>query len=165
MPHLRGGCQHSLPREAQSQPCWRRWPQDTVALLPGQRLAWLGTWAVCPGGSGSLPACYKLPGLGWAGLQSCSAPTSRSAERSCSSMSLCSRLSCGCPWQGRRRVSVLCLLYSFLGHICNAVGALLASQLGIQVGKASTLLRPDQPRPGDPQWPAGGLALLPWGAG
>ncbi|XP_010116307.1 PREDICTED: transmembrane protein 44 [Chlamydotis macqueenii] len=45
----------------------------------------------------------------------------------------CSLLSCGCPGQGRRQAPVLCLLYSFLGHICNAVGALLASQLGIQI--------------------------------
>ncbi|XP_009466798.1 PREDICTED: transmembrane protein 44 [Nipponia nippon] len=44
-----------------------------------------------------------------------------------------SLLSCGCPGQGRRQASVLCLLYSFLGHICNAVGALLASQLSIQI--------------------------------
>ncbi|KAM6062661.1 transmembrane protein 44 [Chlamydotis macqueenii] len=45
----------------------------------------------------------------------------------------CSLLSCGCPGQGRRQAPILCLLYSFLGHICNAVGALLASQLGIQI--------------------------------
>ncbi|CAM9325711.1 unnamed protein product [Bubo scandiacus] len=45
----------------------------------------------------------------------------------------CSLLSCGCPGQGRRQASILCLLYSFLGHICNTVGALLASQLGIQI--------------------------------
>ncbi|KAM6356994.1 transmembrane protein 44 [Alca torda] len=42
-------------------------------------------------------------------------------------------LSCGCPGQGRRQASILCLLYSFLGHVCNTIGALLASQLGIQV--------------------------------
>ncbi|XP_063195153.1 transmembrane protein 44 isoform X2 [Chroicocephalus ridibundus] len=47
-----------------------------------------------------------------------------------------SLLSCGCPGQGRRQASVLCLLYSFLGHVCNAIGALLASQLGIQVHPA-----------------------------
>ncbi|KAM6389531.1 transmembrane protein 44 [Pluvialis apricaria] len=40
-----------------------------------------------------------------------------------------SLLSCGC----RRQTSVLCLLYSVLGHLCNALGALLASQLGIQI--------------------------------
>ncbi|XP_052660935.1 transmembrane protein 44 isoform X3 [Harpia harpyja] len=44
-----------------------------------------------------------------------------------------SLLSCECPGQGHRQPSVLCLLYSFLGHICNTVGALLASQLGIQI--------------------------------
>uniref|UniRef100_A0A663DXW9 Transmembrane protein 44 n=1 Tax=Aquila chrysaetos chrysaetos TaxID=223781 RepID=A0A663DXW9_AQUCH len=47
-----------------------------------------------------------------------------------------SLLSCECPGQGHRQPSVLCLLYTFLGHICNTVGALLASQLGFQVGKA-----------------------------
>uniref|UniRef100_A0A8C0BYW1 Uncharacterized protein n=1 Tax=Buteo japonicus TaxID=224669 RepID=A0A8C0BYW1_9AVES len=44
-----------------------------------------------------------------------------------------SLLSCECPGQGHRQPSVLCLLYSFLGHVCNTVGALLASQLGIQI--------------------------------
>ncbi|XP_049658466.1 transmembrane protein 44 isoform X3 [Accipiter gentilis] len=44
-----------------------------------------------------------------------------------------SLLSCECPGKGHRQPSVLCLLYSSLGHICNTVGALLASQLGIQI--------------------------------
>ncbi|XP_029885171.1 transmembrane protein 44 isoform X5 [Aquila chrysaetos chrysaetos] len=44
-----------------------------------------------------------------------------------------SLLSCECPGQGHRQPSVLCLLYTFLGHICNTVGALLASQLGFQI--------------------------------
>ncbi|XP_069648456.1 transmembrane protein 44 isoform X1 [Haliaeetus albicilla] len=44
-----------------------------------------------------------------------------------------SLLSCECPGQGHRQPSIPCLLYSFLGHICNTVGALLASQLGIQI--------------------------------
>ncbi|KAM9615563.1 uncharacterized protein ACIBXB_021963, partial [Morphnus guianensis] len=70
-------------------------------------------------------------GLGCGKLRGCSAPKSR-----WSSLSLCPRLSCECLGQGHRQPSVLCLLYSFLGHICNTVGALLASQLGIQVGKA-----------------------------
>uniref|UniRef100_A0A8C3KDP6 Transmembrane protein 44 n=1 Tax=Calidris pygmaea TaxID=425635 RepID=A0A8C3KDP6_9CHAR len=47
-----------------------------------------------------------------------------------------SLLSCRCPGQGRRQASLLFLLYTFLGHVCSTVGALLASQLGIQVGKA-----------------------------
>uniref|UniRef100_A0A8C3KD97 Transmembrane protein 44 n=1 Tax=Calidris pygmaea TaxID=425635 RepID=A0A8C3KD97_9CHAR len=44
-----------------------------------------------------------------------------------------SLLSCRCPGQGRRQASLLFLLYTFLGHVCSTVGALLASQLGIQI--------------------------------
>lgn len=77
MPHLRGGAGslwwHCLPRDTGSQPCWGCWPRGTVTLLPGQRLAWLGSRAACPGGSGcwlhcagSLPALCNSTGLGWA---------------------------------------------------------------------------------------------------
>lgn len=103
----------------------------------------------------------------------CGRPRGCSALKSrWSRLSLCPRLSCECPGKGHRQPSVLCLLYSSLGHICNTVGALLASQLGIQVGKAlcgrvGTPLRPAHPllRPWDSRLPARGAILLSWGAG
>ncbi|XP_042653156.1 transmembrane protein 44 [Tyto alba] len=91
-----------------------------------------GTLAVGHGGSAAWPAACLAGELGcvsW-GLWTPAALCWIAAR---SLLSLCPRLSCGCPGQGGRQVSVLCLLYSFLGRICNAVGALLASQLGIQM--------------------------------
>uniref|UniRef100_A0A8C0G8Y1 Transmembrane protein 44 n=1 Tax=Chelonoidis abingdonii TaxID=106734 RepID=A0A8C0G8Y1_CHEAB len=36
-------------------------------------------------------------------------------------------------WKGWQEVSVLCIIYSFVGSMCNTIGALLAKQLAIQV--------------------------------
>ncbi|KAG6924549.1 transmembrane protein 44 [Chelydra serpentina] len=38
-----------------------------------------------------------------------------------------------CRRKGRQEASVLCIVYSFAGSMCNAIGALLAKQLTIQV--------------------------------
>ncbi|XP_068810232.1 transmembrane protein 44 [Struthio camelus] len=44
-----------------------------------------------------------------------------------------SLLFCECPGKGRPEVPVLHILHSFVGHVCNTVGALLTSQLDIQI--------------------------------
>ncbi|XP_026710658.1 transmembrane protein 44 isoform X2 [Athene cunicularia] len=104
--------------------CWQ-----PVVALPAQRRsepAMQGTLPVGHSGSAAWPAsCLagELVCVSW-GLWTLAALcwiTSRLL------------LSCGCPGQGRQQASILCLLYSFLGHICNTVGALLASQLNIQI--------------------------------
>ncbi|XP_026710660.1 transmembrane protein 44 isoform X4 [Athene cunicularia] len=112
--------------------CWQ-----PVVALPAQRRsepAMQGTLPVGHSGSAAWPAsCLagELVCVSW-GLWTLAALcwiTSRLL------------LSCGCPGQGRQQASILCLLYSFLGHICNTVGALLASQLNIQRGSASLCCR------------------------